>query len=518
METNIVRIFDTTLRDGEQSPGASMNLEEKLEVANQLNRLGVDVIEAGFPAASIGDFDAVRAIAARIDGPAICGLSRASDGDIDRCWDAIRENAHPRIHTFLATSDVHLQYKLKKTRAEVLEMVKRAVSRAKGYTNDVEFSAEDSTRSDMDFLCEVVRAAIANGATTINLPDTVGYTTPREYFDLITTVRQRVPEIENVVISVHCHNDLGLAVANSLSACQAGARQIECTVNGIGERAGNASLEEVAMILRTRGDAYGLETAINTREIMRASRLVSDVTGSPVQPNKAIVGANAFAHEAGIHQHGVMAHRSTYEIMDPEDVGVTESRLVLGKHSGRHAFERRLKDLGFELERDALNRAFGRFKDLADRKKDIFDADLEAIVSDEVYTIREKWSLLHMSVFSSLEGYPTATIKMSYEGREVLETGTGVGAVDAVYKTIHKIVDMPFTLKDYMVHGVTGGTDALADVTVRLASDGQVFTGRGSSLDIVEASAKAYIQAVNKMCARFNAAANMVEEEITERV
>lgn len=513
-----VNVFDTTLRDGEQSPGASMNLEEKMEVAHQLARLGVDVIEAGFPAASIGDFEAVRAIAERIQGPTICGLCRASDGDIDRCWEAIQANKNARIHTFLATSDIHLKYKLKKTREEVVAMVDRAVRRAKGYTPDVEFSAEDATRSDMDFLCEVVRVAISAGATTINLPDTVGYTTPTEYHELITTVRERVPETAGITLSVHCHNDLGLAVANSLSACNAGARQVECTINGIGERAGNASLEEIVMILKTRGDAFGLETRINTREIVRASRLVSDVTGSAVQPNKAIVGANAFAHEAGIHQHGVMMERTTYEIMDPADVGLTESRLVLGKHSGRHAFEKRLVELGFELDRDALNRAFARFKDMADRKKDMYDADLEAIVSDEVYAVAEQWTLDHMTVYTTLDGYPTATIVLKHEDREVLETGTGVGAVDAVYKTIDKIVCIPYTLKDYMVHGVTGGTDALADVTVRLQLDGHVFTGRGSALDIVEASAKAYIQAINKMVARCGNGKPVAEEEVTDRV
>jgi 2-isopropylmalate synthase len=514
----IVKVFDTTLRDGEQSPGASMNLEEKLEVAHQLARLGVDVIEAGFPAASIGDFEAVRAIAGRIDGPTICGLCRAHDSDIDRCWEAIKGNDNARIHTFLATSDIHLKYKLKKTREEILEMVDRAVRRAKGYTDDVEFSAEDSTRSELDFLCEVVRVAIAAGATTINLPDTVGYTTPTEYFNLITTVRERVPETAGITISVHCHNDLGLAVANSLSACMAGARQVECTINGIGERAGNASLEEVAMILKTRGDAFGLATRINTKEIVRASRLVSDVTGFAVQPNKAIVGANAFAHEAGIHQHGMMAERTTYEIMDPADIGLAESRLVLGKHSGRHAFEKRLLELGFELDRDAVNRAFTRFKDMADRKKEIYDADLEAIVSDEVYAVAEQWSLDHMTVHTTLDGYPTATIVLKHEGLEVLQTGTGVGAVDAVYKTIDKIVNVPYALKDYMVHGVTGGTDALADVTVRLQVDGQIFTGRGSALDIVEASAKAYIQAINKMEARCGGAKMPAEEKLTDGV
>jgi 2-isopropylmalate synthase len=513
-----VTVFDTTLRDGEQSPGASMNLQEKMDVASQLARLGVDVMEAGFPAASTGDFEAVQAIAAKIRGPIICGLARASDGDIDRCWEAIKESPLPRIHTFLATSDIHLKYKLKKTREEIVEMVDRAVKRAKGYTPDVEFSAEDSTRSDLDFLCQVVRVAIAAGATTINLPDTVGYTTPTEYYQMITEVRKRVPETDGITLSVHCHNDLGLAVANSLSACTAGARQIECTINGIGERAGNASLEEIAMILRTRGDAFNLDTRINTKELIRASRLVSDVTGSPVQPNKAIVGANAFAHEAGIHQHGVMAERTTYEIMDPSDIGLAESRLVLGKHSGRHAFEKRLQELGFALDRDALNRAFARFKDMADRKKDIYDADLEAIVSDEVSTVAVQWTIQHMTVYTTLEGYPTATVVLRHNDADILETGTGVGAVDAVYKTIDKIVAVPYTLKDYMVHGVTGGTDALADVTVRLQKNGLVFTGRGSALDIVEASAKAYVQAINKMAARCSAGNVAPEETVTERV
>ena len=510
---NRIKIFDTTLRDGEQSPGASMDFEEKLEVADQLARLGVDVIEAGFPAASPGDFESVKAVAQRVSGPAICGLCRANDGDIDRCWEAVQFAQSARIHTFIATSDIHLQHKLRKTREEVLELTEKAVRRAVGYTPDVEFSAEDATRSDIDYLCEVVRVAIKTGAKTINLPDTVGYTTPQEYFDFITAVRKRVPETKDITLSVHCHNDLGLAVANSLSACLAGARQVECTVNGIGERAGNASLEEVAMAIKTRKDFYGLTTGIVTQEITKASRLVSDVTGFAVQPNKAIVGANAFAHEAGIHQHGVLAERTTYEIMDPADIGLGESRLVLGKHSGRHAFEKHLQDMGFSLSKEDVNRAFARFKDLADRKKEIFDADLEAIVADEVYSVQESWSLDHMTVYTTLEGFPTATVRLVRENTGILDTGTGVGAVDAVYKTIDKIIQIPYKLKDYMVHGVTGGTDALADVTVRLELNGQMFTGRGSALDIVEASAKAYVQAINKIVARGGVTAGQPRED-----
>lgn len=495
-----ILIFDTTLRDGEQSPGASMNMEEKLEVAKQLARLKVDVIEAGFPITSPGDFEAVKAVAQTVKGPAIAGLCRAVDADIDRAWEAVKYSERPLIHTFIATSDVHLKHKLKRTREQVLEAAVAAVKRAKGYCDDVEFSAEDAVRSDFEYLAQVVEAVIDAGATRVNIPDTVGYAIPEEFGNLIARLFERVPNIGKAIISVHCHNDLGLGVANSLAAVKAGARQVECTVNGIGERAGNAALEEVVMSINTRPDFFDVKTGINTKEIYRASRLVSDLTGLVVQANKAIVGSNAFAHEAGIHQHGVIQERRTYEIMDAESIGLKESRLVLGKHSGRHAFEKRLQELGFDLSKEELDRAFVRFKETADKKKEIFDEDLEAIVADEVHTIPEKYHLERMNVMTSLDGMPTATLKITVDtGEELIDSGIGVGSVDAVYKTIDKMVNLPHSLIDYIVKSVTGGTDAFADVTVKLGDDGNIYTGKGTSLDIVEASAKAYIQAINKL-------------------
>ena len=494
-------IFDTTLRDGEQSPGASMNVEEKLEVAKQLARLNVDVIEAGFPASSPGDFEAVKMVAQQIKGPSIAGLCRAVDGDIDRVWESVQYSDKPRIHIFLATSDIHLQHKLKKTREEALELAVAAVKRAKSYCDDVEFSAEDASRSDIDYLCKVVEAVTDAGATTVNIPDTVGYAIPHEFGKLIATLKERVPNIDKCRLSVHCHNDLGLGVANSLAAVMAGAEQVECTINGIGERAGNAALEEVVMAIDTRQDIFvGITTGINTKEILRASRLISDVTGLQVQVNKAIVGSNAFAHEAGIHQHGVLQERTTYEIMDAQCIGLSESKLVLGKHSGRHAFDARLIELGYELTQEELNKAFARFKEVADKKKEIFDEDLEAIVADEVHnTIPETYQLKYMTVMTSLEGVPTATIKIATEDGEMSDCQMGVGSVDAVYKTIDKIVNVPHTLIDYIVKSVTGGTDALGEVMVKIGDEKNVYTGRGASLDIVEASAKAYIQAINKL-------------------
>jgi len=492
-------IFDTTLRDGEQSPGASMNIEEKLEVARQLARLNVDVIEAGFPISSRGDFEAVKAIAQEIKGPAIAGLCRANDVDIDATWEAVKYSDKPYIHTFIATSDIHLQHKLRKTREEVLELAVKAVKRAKSYCDNVEFSAEDASRTDIDYLCQVVEAVIEAGASVVNIPDTVGYAIPHEFAERIATIISRVPNINKCILSVHCHNDLGLAVANSLAAIRAGASQVECTINGIGERAGNAALEEIVMALDTRKDIFGVYTDINKKEIYRTSRLVSDVTGLQVQVNKAIVGSNAFAHEAGIHQHGVIQERSTYEIIDARDIGLAESRLVLGKHSGRHAFEKRLSELGYELTRDELDRAFTRFKEVADKKKEIFDEDLEALVADEVHAIPETYRLDYMTVMTSLEGIPTATIKIIGPEGEMSDCGMGVGSVDAVYKTIDKIIRVPHKLIDYIVKSVTGGTDAIGEVTVKIGDERNVFTGRGASLDIVEASAKAYIQAINKL-------------------
>ncbi|MCL5102940.1 MAG: 2-isopropylmalate synthase [Armatimonadetes bacterium] len=495
-----IRIFDTTLRDGEQSPGASMNIEEKLEVARQLARLKVDVIEAGFPISSQGDFDAVKAVADVVKGVAVAGLCRASSVDIDRAWDALKNAKTPVIHTFIATSDIHLEKKLKKTREQVLDIAVAAVKRAKGYCEDVEFSAEDAARSDFDYLCQMVEAVIDAGATVVNLPDTVGYAIPNEYGKMIGDVIARVPNSKKAIFSVHCHNDLGLAVANSLAAVQAGAGQVECTINGIGERAGNAALEEIVMAINTRADMLHVKTGVNTKEIYRASRLVTDVTGLSVQVNKAVVGANAFAHEAGIHQHGVLAERRTYEIMDAEAVGLSESKLVLGKHSGRHAFEDKLKSLGYHLNKAELDKAFDRFKELADKKKEIFGEDLEAIVADEVYVVPSKYHLCYMNVNTSLDGIPTATIRLKTDDREIIEAGIGVGSVDAVYKTIDKMVGAKYQLLDYIVKSVTGGTDALGEVTVKLAAaNGELYTGRGASLDIVEASAKAYLNAVNKL-------------------
>ncbi|MCX6345770.1 MAG: 2-isopropylmalate synthase [Armatimonadetes bacterium] len=495
-----ITIFDTTLRDGEQSPGASMNIEEKLEVAKQLARLKVDVIEAGFPISSQGDFDAVKAVADNIKGPAIAGLCRASKADIDRAWEALKGAKMPVIHTFLATSDIHLEKKLKKTREQVLEMAVTAVKHAKGYTEHVEFSAEDAARSDFDFLCQVVEAVIDAGATVVNIPDTVGYAIPSEFGALIAKLHKRVPNIKNAIISVHCHNDLGLATANSLAAVMNGAGQVECTINGIGERAGNAALEEVVMALNTRCDLFNAKTNVNTKEIHRASRIVSDVTGLSVQVNKAIVGANAFAHEAGIHQHGVLQDKRTYEIMDAQSVGLAQNNLVLGKHSGRHAFEDRLKSLGYSLTKAELDKSFERFKALADKKKEMFDEDLETIVADEFRVIQAKYNLEYMNVMTSMDGIPTATIRLRTDEGEIVEAGIGVGSVDAVYKTIDKMVDAKYTLLDYIVKAVTGGTDALGEVTVKLEGrNGEIYTGRGASLDIIEASAKAYLNAVNKL-------------------
>ena len=492
-------IFDTTLRDGEQSPGASMNIEEKLEVAKQLARLNVDVMEAGFPISSPGDFEAVKAISQNIKGPSICGLARATSGDIDCAWDALKYAEKPRIHTFIATSDIHLKYKLKKTREQVLEYAVAAVKRAKSYCNDVEFSAEDASRTDIDYLCRVVEAVIDAGATTVNIPDTVGYAIPHEFAQIMHNLKTRVSNIDKAILSVHFHNDLGLAVAGSLSAVLAGAGQVECTINGIGERAGNAALEEIVMALDTRKDIYGITTGVNTKEIYRTSRMVSDITGLAVQANKAIVGRNAFAHEAGIHQHGVLEERSTYEIMDATSIGLTENKLVLGKHSGRHAFERRLSELGYELSGEELEKAFARFKEVADKKKEIFDEDLAALVADEVHSIPETYQLEYMTVITSLEGIPSATIKVKSGGRDIAECAMGVGSVDAVYQTIDKIVNVPHTLIDYNVKSVTGGTDAIGEVTIKIGDDDSVYIGRGASLDIVEASAKAYVQAINKL-------------------
>jgi 2-isopropylmalate synthase len=494
-----IRIFDTTLRDGEQCPGASMNAREKLEVAHQLARLRVDVIEAGFPFSSPGDFESVKEIAREVRGPIICGLARAKFDDIDATGEAVIGAERPRIHTFIATSDIHLKHKLRKTREEVLEMAVAAVKRAKSHVEDVEFSPEDASRSDREYLCRVIEAAIGAGATTINIPDTVGYATPGEFAELIREILTRVPAMDRVVLSVHCHDDLGLAVANSLVAVELGAGQVECTINGIGERAGNTALEEVVMAIHTRGDRLGVRTGIETREIHKASRLVSHITGFPVPPNKAIVGSNAFAHAAGIHQDGVLKEVTTYEIMKPETIGLDSNRLVLTSRSGRHAFRVRLEALGYSLSEPDLDKAYSRFLEIADKKKEVFDEDLEAIVSDRLAETPEEYALEYMTVMTSLQGVPTATLRIRQGEESFIDAATGVGTVDAIYNTIDKIVPVPHHLVDYVVNGVTGGTDAIAEVTVKLGTGQNVFTGRGTALDILEASAKAYLQAINKI-------------------
>lgn len=502
MPTRIL-IFDTTLRDGEQSPGYSMNTREKLEIARQLARLRVDIIEAGFPIASPDDFEAVRVVAQHIrDGITIAGLCRTRDQDIDRAWEALQHAERPRIHTFIATSDIHMQYKLKMSREAVLESAVRAVTRARGYTDDVEFSCEDACRTDLDFLCRVVEAAIKAGATTINIPDTVGYAMPWEYGERIRHLMNHVPGIEGVVVSVHCHNDLGLAVANSLEGVRQGARQIECTINGIGERAGNASLEETVMSIRTRRDILEAEMGVRTEEIYKTSKLLTTITGIPVQPNKAIVGANAFAHEAGIHQHGMLSHALTYEIMTPESVGVPQSRLVLGKHSGRHALKKRLQDLGVDLGEEDLSKAFVRFKELCDKKKEVFDDDLLAIVEEQVLTLPDVYTLEHLQFASGTNMIPTATVRLRKEDEIHQESGWGDGPVDATFKAIDQVTGMHPTLKDYGIRAVTSGKDALGEVVVSIEIDGQTVIGRGTSTDVIEASAKAYLNAINRAVGR----------------
>lgn len=494
-----IKIFDTTLRDGEQSPGCSMNLKEKLKVAKQLEVLGVDVIEAGFAIASPGDFEAVKTIASEVRESVVASLSRALPKDIDRAWEAVRYAKQPRIHTFIATSDIHMQYKLKKTPEEVLQQTKEMVRYAKNYCHDIEFSAEDASRSDWDFLCRVFDIAIKEGATVINIPDTVGYTTPDEYYRLITYVKENTPGIDLVDISVHCHNDLGLAVANTLAAARAGATQLECTINGIGERAGNAALEELVMGLNTRKDYYNYECGINTKEIYHASRLISNITGQHVQANKAIVGANAFAHESGIHQHGVLANKSTYEIMTPESIGLTENKMVLGKHSGRHAFDDRLKALGFHLSTEEIQKAFTEFKELADKKKVVSDKDIEALVEQRQVAIEEIYKFDRFVINSGNTITATASVRLIKKGDKFEEVSTGDGPVDASFKAIDKLVGIDFKLMDYKITAVTEGKDAQGTVRVKIKKDGEVFKGRGLSTDIVEASVKAYLNAINKM-------------------
>lgn len=497
--TDKVAIFDTTLRDGEQSPGFSMNIQEKLQVAKQMERLKVDIIEAGFPVASEGDFEAVRLIARTIKDCTVAALARAEEKDIDRAWEAIREAREPRIHTFISTSDFHLKYQLRLSQKEVLKKAVEAVKRAKSYTSNVEFSTMDATRTGRDYLCQVVEAAIDAGATTINIPDTVGYAIPHEFGELIQHLRKNVPNIDKAVLSVHCHNDLGLAVANSLAAVLNGARQVECAVNGIGERAGNASLEELVMSIRTRKDFFHLTTRVVTEHIYAASRLISQITGIMVQPNKAIVGKNAFSHESGIHQDGLLKEKITYEIMTPESIGIPQSTLVLGKHSGRHAFRDRLQGLGFELTDEEVNSVFKRFKDLADKKKEVFDEDLIAIISDETLRVPETYRLINLNAMSGTFATPTATVELEVSGERIKQAGFGDGPVDAAFRTIAKMIGTKSKLLKFSVNAITGGTDAQGEVTVRLEENDVIVTGQGAHTDIIVASAKAYINALNRL-------------------
>jgi len=498
-EKDRVRIFDTTLRDGEQSPGAAMTLEEKLEVADLLDEMGVDIIEAGFPIASNGDFEAVSTISERVKNAVVCGLSRAGFKDIDRAGEALRKAKRSRIHTFISTSPVHMKHKLQMEPSAVLEAITASVARARNWTDNVEWSAEDATRTERDFLCRAIELAIKAGATTINIPDTVGYTLPQEYFELIKLLRERVPGAENVVFSTHCHNDLGLAVANSLAGVMAGARQVECTINGIGERAGNAALEEIVMALRVRKDRMPYTTAIKTDMIARASKLVSNVTAFPVQYNKAIVGKNAFAHESGIHQDGMLKNAQTYEIMNPADVGVTGTSLILGKLSGRHAFRDKLKALGYELGDNSLEDAFRRFKDLADKKKHIFDEDIIALVDDSVLRSQDPIQVHALRVNAGKGIVPSADLSLIVDGEIRAGVATGDGPVDAIFNAIRKLYPHPASLELFQVSAVTEGTDAQAKVSVRLAEDGRTVTGRGADTDTMVAAAYAYVNALNKL-------------------
>lgn len=494
-----IRFFDTTLRDGEQSPGVNLNSGEKLEIAKQLARLGIDIIEAGFPVASPGDLRGVQQIAREVQGPVIAALARANKLDIEKAAEAIEPAEKGRIHTFIATSDIHMRHKLRKTPDEVVEMAVDAVRYAKQFVDDVEFSAEDATRSDWDFLCRIFAETIAAGATTINIPDTVGYTTPEEYGDLIRYVRANVKGIEDVVISVHCHDDLGMAVANSLAAIEAGADQVEGCINGIGERAGNAALEEIVMALKTRKDHYNVETNIVSEHIYRTSRLVSTLAAMSIQPNKAIVGANAFAHESGIHQDGFLKEPTTYEIMTPQSVGISESRLVLGKHSGRHAVRVRLEEMGYVLDDEQIRRTYERFIELADQKQQVTDLDLQAMVEEDVAAVPEQFTLDYIQITSGTGTVATASVRM-FDGEQLREeAATGDGPVDAAYKAIERVTGVDTKLDGYLLNAVTGGTDALGEVMVQVRDNGHVYSGRGTSTDVIIASARAYVQALNKL-------------------
>ena len=497
-----VIIFDTTLRDGEQAAGGTLNVQEKLEIARQLEKLGVDVIEAGFPISSPGDFEAVKLIAEEIRTPIICALAHAQADAVDRAWEAVKGAENPRIHIFLSASDVHLFYQLKKSRDEILEASRDMVARAKKYTDDIEFSPMDASRTEPKFIYQILEAVINAGANTVNIPDTVGYAIPDEFGNLIEGILQNVPNINRAVISVHCHNDLGLAVANSLEALKRGARQVECTINGIGERAGNASLEEIVMAIKTRKDFFDLATNIDTRQIYKASRLVSELTGFMVQPNKAVIGANAFRHESGIHQDGVIKMPITYEIMDPKEVGIPSSSLVLGKLSGRHAFRERLAELGYGLNEADLQRAFTAFKELADKKKEVTDRDIESLVAEEQRTVSEVYHLDRVQVTCGDRGIPTAAVCLTVpDGETLADAALGTGPVDAIYKAINRIVGVPNSLTEFTVKSVTEGIDAIGEVLIRIESEGITYTGRGADTDIIVASAKAYMNALNRLLA-----------------
>jgi 2-isopropylmalate synthase len=496
-------IFDTTLRDGEQSPGASMNLAEKLEVAHALKDLGVDVIEAGFPIASPGDFEAVQAVARQVQGPIICGLARCNAADIDRAWEALADAPRPRIHVFLATSAIHREFKLHMATDEIVRRAVEGVERAKAYCDDIEFSPEDAARTELDFLAEVVEKAIEAGATTLNIPDTVGYAVPSQYAAAIRHLRQHVRGIDRVVLSVHCHNDLGLAVANSLAALQEGARQVECTINGIGERAGNCALEEIVMAVRTRADYFNLQSGINTKRLYPTSRLVSHITGLLVQRNKAVVGQNAFAHEAGIHQDGMLKERSTYEIMRPEDIGLQQTELVLGKHSGRHALRQRIRDLGYHLDEGQFQRVFEAFKSLADRKKEIYDADIEALAEAQIHTGPALWALEAVTCNAGSGTVPVASVCLwNQDGTIHREASVGDGPVDAVFKTIERITGIDVKLRDFHIRSVTVGEDAQGEAQIEAEHNGRTIRGRAVSTDIIEASALAFLQVINRIALR----------------
>ena len=504
-----VIIFDTTLRDGEQAAGGALNIQEKLEIARQLEKLGVDVIEAGFPVSSPGDFEAVQSITREVREPVICGLARAHPNDIDRAWEAVKEAEHPRIHVFLSASDIHMLHQLKKSREQILEMSCNMVARAKKYTDDIEFSPMDSSRANPEFIYQVLEAVIDAGATTVNIPDTVGYAMPGEFGRLIADIFRNVANIGKAIVSVHCHDDLGLAVANSLEAVKNGARQVECTINGIGERAGNASLEEMVMAIKTRSDFFNLTTGINTKQIYKTSRMVSELTGFSVQPNKAIVGANAFRHQSGIHQDGVIKMPITYEIIDPKIVGIPASSLVLGKASGRHAFRERLAELGYSLSEDDFTRTFQAFKELADKKKEVTDRDIESLVAEEMRTVNiaEAYHLERIQVTCGDRGIPTAAVKLiSPEGKTLADAALGTGPVDAVCKAIDRLVGVPNTLTEFSVKSVTEGIDAIGEVLIRIESEGITYTGRGADTDIIVASARAYINALNRLLASRKAA------------